>query len=232
MENKENDQKVSASKVQGDMINAIEWIQGIYDESYKLLEAIVTYFDDQGILMVKPPIEKTNSKKTNSRDYTYIFAQYLIVGSPSRKETNIIGAVGISLFDGNDKLFPRLLMSYMKLNKNIDLKELKKQYGKKGKKGSNAQYLILELLSDLKKNDDKANVFIPLSKKDWRPKTIGNRDIYKVDSAFFTDVPLASINSLDTLSDLLKSATPFFQEGKMDKELEDKVKELRAQVMQ
>jgi len=219
MEDKENDQNASASKVQDDMITAFEWVQGIYEESKKLLKAIVTHFEEKGILMVKdPPIEVLNSHS----DYTYVLAQYLVVSK--EKETTIIGVTGIRYFDEKKKPSPRLILEYIKLDRSIGKESFSKR-----KMGWGAQYLINGCRS---KNDDEANVFIALSKPEkWQPTTTGKADSYKVDSASFTHVPLASINNLDTLHKLLDKAQPFFQEGKGTKELEDKIIELRAKVI-
>ena len=218
MEDKENDQNASASKVQDDMITAFEWVQGIYEESKKLLKAIVTHFEEKGILMVKdPPIEVLNSHS----DYNYVLPQYLVVSK--EEETTIIGVTGIRYFDEKKKPSPRLILEYIKLDRSIGKKSFSKR-----KMGWGSQYLIDECRRE---KDDKKNVFIPLSKKEWKPKTTGKADSYKVDSASFTHVPLASINNLDTLHELLDKAQPFFQEGKGTKELEDKIIELRAKVI-
>ncbi|MCL5878336.1 MAG: hypothetical protein M1428_00860 [Deltaproteobacteria bacterium] len=220
MENNESDKEAKeiVSKVQSDMINAFEWVQGIYDESYKLLKAIVTHFQEKGILMVKnPPIEMSNFKSY----YTRILAQYLVVSK--EKETTVIGVTGIRVFDEKEKPSPRLIFKYIKLDRSIGKESFEQR-----KMGWGAQYEIVKCKSI---NDDEANVFITLSKEKWRPKTTGKADNYKVVSASFTHVPLASIDSLDTLHALLESATPFFQDGIAEAKLKNKVQELRAQVI-
>ena len=212
MEDNKNNQKVSASDVQKNMINAFEWVQGIYDESIKLLKDTVKYFqDDKRILMVKnPPIEELGG----GCPYTYMLASYLAVGSDKIK-TDKIGVIGVSLVDKNNRPFPRIVLGSIKLKESMNIET----WQKKKKSGWRAQYLLLDCIHSEK--FDEENVFIKPTK--IKGTVCGN----KVVSESFTHVPLASINNLETLYYLLDEATLFFQEGEEPEKLISIITELR-----
>ncbi len=211
MEDKNNTTR-TASDEQEHMINVFEWVQGIYDEAKKLLEDTVKYFQDgKRILMVKnPPIEELGG----GCPYTYMLAQYLAIGS-DKIETDKIGVIGVSLLDKNNKPFPRIVLGSIKLKESMNIET----WQKKKKSGWRAQYLLLDCIHSEK--FDEKNVFIKPSKIE------GTVCGHKVASESFTHVPLASINSLDTLHCLLDKATPFFQKGEETDDLKVKITELR-----
>jgi len=209
-----------------DLRNIFIWVYSIYEEAKKLLQDSASHLNSKHRLR---EVQSTLSRMSEGENYDYIFAQYLL--PPEETVKRIVILNGISFIEDEGENYPRLILGKIMLKSGLNSGMLKKGLEKEiGKSGLYLYHACVGLEWEAFKveQEDKHKIFLivkPTSLyKSWFEKR------KRVKEVVSTWVPLASIDSPDTLNTLLDSAVPFFLKDERE-ELRKKVIELRNKGM-